>query len=108
MPKINLILNPGHPQLRELCDKEEGRCVDSSLMFDDDKDASGFTFRDEIVIPANTKVHVAMWCNKNKNQKPYFGINIESFEDAWTKRQEAKKSSPKKEGDSPSDNKLKF
>ena len=77
-------------------------------MFDDDKDASGFTFRDEIVIPANTKVHVAMWCNKNKNQKPYFGINIESFEDAWTKRQEAKKSSPKKEGDSPSDNKLKF
>ena len=90
MPKLNIMVNPGDPQLRELCDQKENKCVATSFMFDDDKDKSGFTFKEEVSIPANTKVHVSMWCNRNKNGKPYFGISLEPFEEAWTKRQAAK------------------
>mgnify|MGYP001170497676 FL=1 len=96
MAKATLMINPGNPQLREVCVSTEGQCVGQSLMFDDDKEKSGFMFKDkegnpvDVNIPAGTKVHLSQWSNKNRNGKPYFGIQIESFEDAWNRRQAAK------------------
>ena len=93
------MVNPGDPQLRELCGQKENKCVATSFMFDDDKEKSGFTFKEEVHIPAGTKVHISMWCNINKNGKPYFGITIEPFDEAWNKRQSAKGSSREKSDD---------
>jgi len=101
MAKATLMINPGNPDLRKVCENTQGQCVGQSLMFDDDKEKSGFMFKDkegnpvDVNIPAGTKVHISQWSNMNRNDKPYFGVQIESFEDAWNRRQAAKaKKSP--------------
>tara|TARA_R100001015_G_C4585546_1_gene141527 strand:+ start:162 stop:491 length:330 start_codon:yes stop_codon:yes gene_type:complete len=107
MAKATLMINPGNPDLRKVCENTQGKCVGQSLMFDDDKEKSGFLFKDkdgnnvDVHIPAGTKVHISAWSNMNKNGKPYFGVQMESFEDAWKRRQAAKAKKSESPGEDP-------
>jgi hypothetical protein len=106
MPKVNLILFPGQ-ELRELMEKhlEEGKKypIAASLFFEDDKDKSGFTIRDEITFPANTKVDLSAWVNLNKNEKPILTISIEDFETGYSKNLERAKKKKKSSNTSSGD-----
>ena len=57
----------------------------------DDKENSGFTFREDVTFKAGDKVDITIWKGETKNGKTKANVVIEDFESAWTKKVERDK-----------------
>ena len=57
----------------------------------DDKENSGFTFKEDVTFKAGDKVDITIWKGETKNGKTKANVVIEDFESAWTKKVERDK-----------------
>ena len=57
----------------------------------DDKENSGYTFKEDYRFKAGDKVDITIWKGETKNGKTKANVVIEDFESAWTKKVERDK-----------------
>ena len=57
----------------------------------DDKENSGFTFKEDVTFKAGDKVDITIWKGETKNGKTKANVVIEDFESAWTRKVERDK-----------------
>ena len=62
----------------------------------DDKENSGFTFREDVTFKAGDKVDITIWKGETKNGKTKANVVIEDFESAWERKVERDKNKAEK------------
>ena len=72
----------------------------SSSYMSDDKENSGYTFKEDITFKAGDKIDITIWKGETKNGKTKANVVIEDFESAWTKKLEREEENKKKQSSS--------
>ena len=93
MVKIYLGTFPG-PDFRQTLDDHEAAGKKYPLAqsyMSDDKENSGFTFKEDVTFKAGDKVDITIWKGETKNGKTKANVVIEDFESAWTRKVERDK-----------------
>lgn len=98
MTKIYFSTYPG-PDFKKTLDDHSAAGkqypVASSYM-SEDKENSGYTFREDITFKAGDKIDITIWKGETKNGKTKANVVIEDFDSAWDKKVERDKNKAEK------------
>ena len=93
MVKLYLGTFPGSDFRQTLDDHEDAgkKYPLAQSYMSDDKENSGFTFKEDVTFKSGDKVDITIWKGETKNGKTKANVVIEDFESAWTKKVERDK-----------------